>query len=113
MEKYQICINPKNLKRLASFSFFLSVFFLCVVLEHLLLAFAYISPRLLYFFLPKTGVSFYWESGICMFAPGIARFFLGVPYVLPGFRLALSRVCTTEGAFDHRSVLTARILKRS
>lgn len=102
MEKYQICINPKNLKRLASFPF-LSVLN-SVVLEHLLLSVAHISPRLLYV-LPKAVIRFSWECGICMFSPGIARFSLEIAYVLPG--VVSSGFLPAKRAFDRRCVLKA------
>ena len=72
------------------------------VLEHVLLSVAHISSRHLYV-LPKTGVSFSWESGICIFSPGIARLSVGVSYVLPGF--VSCAFLPAKRDFDRRSVL--------
>ena len=92
--------KPEEFEEVGVVSFFLFVF-LFVVLYHLLISVAYVSPSLLYV-LPTTGVSFPWESCICMFSPGIARFSLGIPYVLPGFVWCVFLLA--EGAFDRRSV---------
>ena len=88
VEKYQICINPKSLKRWASFPVFLFVFN-SVALEHLLLSVSPTFPLDFCMFYLKQGLVFL-DSLVCVCFPQESH---GFPCESRMYSLDLYRVC--------------------